>query len=124
MFSFRKRVIPLGLFQAVLDYIELNYRESITIEHLAAALGYNKSYLCTLFKAESGYSIMTHLNYVRISHAEDLVRNTDLTIAEVSSMVGYRSPSHFSRVFRQIVGKTPTQVRASEPEINRLDFMD
>lgn len=99
------------------EYIMQNYDQEIKLVHIASHIGMNESYLSHLFKKETGYGFTDFINNVRIKRAKDLLRLGDMNINEVSSCIGYTNPSYFSKVFKQIVGRSPIEYKKESKNI-------
>lgn len=112
------------LSQQIIHYLEAHYSEDISLDALAAALGYNKSYLCVAFKKDTNQTILDSLNMIRIRKAAELIVYSDLTLAQVSQMCGFASVSHFNRVFLKYAGITPGQCRRAYPADILFGFKD
>lgn len=96
---------------ACIDYIYYHLHESIHIKDLARQVKLNESYLSTLFKKETGSPVSSYILSKRIEAAENMLKFSDYTYAEISSILAFSSQSHFSRVFKQQTGYTPKQYR-------------
>lgn len=70
------------------------------------------STLSRMFKHHTGLTPLQFLLNIRLSAAKNLLKDTNLTISEISSMVGYDNPLYFSRLFHKHVGITPRDYRA------------
>lgn len=103
------------LTKNVVRYLESHYRESFSLEALAEALSFNKSYLCTAFKKDTKITITDCLNLIRIRHAAELISYSESSMADVAKEAGFGSASHFNHVFRQYIGTTPSEVRKAYP---------
>lgn len=103
------------LSQQIIHYLEANYSKDLSLDSLAAALGYNKSYLCVAFKKDTHQTILDCLNMIRIRKAAELIVYSELTLAQVAQMCGFSSVSHFNRVFFKYAGITPGQCRRAYP---------
>ena len=97
--------------EPALEMIWHGYRAPINIDMAAAATGYGKSNFCKIFKTVTGESFHSALNRRRVRVACDLLRGTNLPIADVGVEVGIPEPKTFSRVFRSIEGITPGEYR-------------
>ena len=104
----------------VIDFIKNNYHRHITLEELSSATYISKTYLSTLFKKETGYSIWEYINDVRVNRAQSLLANSDLSIVEISRMCGFEDQSYFTKVFRKIAGITPKKYRENYGVKSRL----
>lgn len=82
-----------------------------TSEEVVKQLHTNRTYFSQMMSAEIGMTFPEYLNSLRISHAEDLLRNTDLTIADVASQCGYSDSGYLGRKFKEKHGMTPSEWR-------------
>lgn len=97
--------------KAVIIYIDKHYPEQFTLEDMGKELGYNKSYLCTVFKADTGTTINDYLNLVRITHFAQYYSYQSEDIAKICAYCGFTSASHFNRTFKKFLGTTPTNYK-------------
>ncbi|GGF95135.1 response regulator [Paenibacillus aceti] len=96
---------------AIKQYIEENYAEDLSLEHLAARVYLSPHYLSSMFKKTTGCGINKYIKNVRMQKAKEMLTNTHLKIADVSSAVGYRNLSYFCQNFRDFYGHTPEKFR-------------
>lgn len=94
-----------------LDYIYQHLHEPIRVADLAELVGRNESYLSTLFKRETGRTISEYVLAKRMEAAQNMLKFTDDSYADISAILAFSSQSHFSRVFKQQTGYTPRQYR-------------
>ena len=83
------------------------------VEQLAQQFYLSSSYLSRLFKRETGTTLTTYLQNVRIEAAKNLLRTTALKSYEVAERVGINDPVYFSRIFKKITGLKPKDYRHS-----------
>lgn len=95
----------------VRDYLSTNFREKITLDSLANTFYINKYYLSRLFKAEYGQTINDYLQNVRITHAKQMLRFSNLSIDQIGEESGISPLYYFSRVFKQSEGINPSDYR-------------
>jgi AraC-like DNA-binding protein len=101
--------------QSIISFIEGHYQQDIHLEHFEDHLHLNKYYLAKLFKEVTGVTIFDYLLQRRINEAKILfLMDKQLGVTEVSYKVGFKHPSHFSRVFKSKVGYTPEQFRKQQ----------
>jgi AraC-like DNA-binding protein/quercetin dioxygenase-like cupin family protein len=93
------------------EYVRLNYAERISIEQATQLVHMSQAQFMKVFKKVSGMTFVAHVTRVRITNAMRLLRETDLTIAEVASRTGFSDQSYFDRRFRQAFGKSPREWR-------------
>lgn len=96
---------------AVKRYMDLHFKESLTLEQLAAEAHMNKFYLAHAFKREYGVSPIHYLISLRIEESKYLLTETDLTMSQIAQILGFSSPSYFSQVFRKTQGTSPMDYR-------------
>jgi len=111
--------------QKVFDYIEANYQEGITSSDVAVAVGYSPAYLTNLVAKQTGKPINVWIVKKRMVAALPLLENTNRTIEEISSSLGYQYACHFSRQSRQYHGLSPANWRKkhqSSAENRKLKF--
>lgn len=93
--------------EKALDLIYYNYKECLTVEYAAQVTGYGKSNFCKIFKEITGESFHQALNRQRISTACGLLAETNLSVSDISTEVGFYETKAFCRVFKDIMGDTP-----------------
>jgi two-component system response regulator YesN len=101
------------LLKALL-YIQGHYYEDVNIDHVSLAIGVSSSYLHQLFKRDLGRTFLDYLTEYRINQAKRILQYEDIKMMEVASRVGYRSPQHFSQVFKKLTGILPHQYREKD----------
>lgn len=97
--------------QQVKAYLEEHYREQITLDLVAGRFYLNKFYLARSFREQFGTTVLGYLNQIRITHAKQLLRFSDLTAETIGREVGIPEPGYFSRVFKKVEGVTPGEYR-------------
>lgn len=96
---------------AVRRYIDAHYKESLDLDTLAQEAHVNKYYMAHAFKREFGISPINYLIRRRIEESRYLLRETDLSLSQISRMLGFSSASYFSQTFRRTEGITPMEYR-------------
>lgn len=94
-----------------LKYMQEHFHEDIAIEEVSQATGISPSYLHQLFKRELERTFLDYLTELRINQAKHILSHEDAKMTEVCTRVGYRSPQHFSQVFKKTTGMLPHQFR-------------
>lgn len=92
-------------------YIDAHYPENITIDFLAALTHLNKFYLMHAFMREYNISPINYLIARRIRESKYLLANTDHSLAQISSILGFSSPSYFSQSFKRLEKTAPREYR-------------
>ncbi len=97
-------------------YIREHSEQKFSLSEIAGALFVNSNYLARVFKHETGHTLLWHHNAVRCESAMKMLLETKLSVAEISSAVGYISPAHFSHQFKKITGLSPSEWRKKAEE--------
>lgn len=103
-------------------YLHEHYAGHISLQFMAELLNLNSNYLCELFKKESGVGYVEYLNTIRINKAKSLLLESDATVEAISSQVGFTSASHFSRIFKKMVGQTISDFRATSTPNQNIEY--
>jgi AraC-like DNA-binding protein len=97
--------------RAVFEYIGENYANRISLPQMAAVARLSRPQFHTVFKRATGMTLVDYLTQVRLTHAARLLQQTDRSIAEIASAVGFADQSYFDRRFRRHYGRTPRVFR-------------
>ena len=100
--------------EKMLVYIARNYQEDLKLEDLASEFNFNYHYLSAYFSQQMQEGFSDYLNRVRIEKACRLLQESNKSIAQISSEVGYAEHSYFCRVFKKVTGETPSEWRRSK----------
>lgn len=96
---------------AVRRYIDAHFKEPLTLDYLAEIAHVNKYYLAHSFKEEFGISPINYQLQRRIEESCYLLRQTDLSLAQISRILGFSSSSYFSQIFRKSKHVSPSEYR-------------
>lgn len=97
-------------------FIQDHHSEDLTLGQVAAAVHTSVFYFCKLFKQSTGITFTEFVSQTRVDHAKNLLLNPNLHVSEIAYEVGFQSLTHFNRIFKKLVGKSPTQYRAHLPK--------
>ena len=92
-------------------YIREHSEQKFSLSEIAGILYVNSNYLARVFKHETGHTLLWYHNAVRCENAKKMLAETNLSIAEIGSAVGYISPAHFSHQFKKMTGVSPSDWR-------------
>ncbi|WP_299838822.1 AraC family transcriptional regulator [uncultured Tenacibaculum sp.] len=95
----------------VLKYISDNYSKNISLEDISQVACMTTNSFCRFFKKVTNKSFTQFLNEVRIRNASRYLAQNNLSVSEVSYLVGYNSITNFNKQFKQIMGSTPKSYR-------------
>jgi len=94
------------------EYILEHQSEDINLGQVARAVNTSTFYFCKMFKKVTGINFTDYLSRVRIEKSKNLLLNPNLRVSEIAFEVGFQSLTHFNRVFKKVLGQTPTEYRA------------
>lgn len=98
-------------FKAILNYINENYCKDISAQSISKDFNVNSNYFSQLFRKELGIAFTEYLTKLRMEYACKLLKTTDIPVSEISEQVGYNDYFYFSRVFKKVIGKSPSTYR-------------
>jgi AraC-like DNA-binding protein len=106
----------------VIEYIHANTSGNISLADMAKIAELTPHHLATLFTKATGLSPHQYVLRVRIERAKSHLTDDRSSIAEVSKLVGFRTQEHFTKVFRKVVGVTPSEFRKELADDARKDI--
>jgi len=99
------------LADVLLRHFRDNLGARLSLSDIADKFSYSRSFLCKTFKEETGESLMSCFNRLKIEEAERLLRETDKTINEVAISLGFSDAKYFGALFKSHTGASPTEFR-------------
>ena len=102
-----------GIFiKKVLNYIDSNsFDHDFSLLKIAESLNISQSLISHQFKKQTGQTVISYVNFLRIEKAKKLLMETDLQIVDIVNQIGYYDVSSFTRKFKKEVGVTPGRFR-------------
>lgn len=97
-------------------YLDSNLERKIATEDMASLTGLSMFYFSRKFKLTTGLSPYEYVLVRRVQRARSLLLSSDHSIAEIALETGFSSQSHFTTVFKQVLGQTPGKFRESHNE--------
>ncbi len=120
-----KRKSPFSMHVTLaVEYIDTHLHSKISLAMMAESLGIGKTYLCDIFRKETGFTVGEYINRSRIRAAENMLKYSEYSGAEIGNFLGFSGHSHFISAFRKETGMTPGEYRAKnfrKEFINRDD---
>ena len=109
--SEQKRQADTRPIRTAKQYIQEHYADPLTLEWVSNIVGFSGSYFSSLFKKETGRNFLEYLSEVRMNRAKELLRETNLSVAEVCVRVGYSDLKYFTKSFKKATGLKPGEFR-------------
>lgn len=103
--------LPPRRLQRVFAHIRENIALDLTVSELAQTVGMSQYYFSKLFKMSTGTTPHQYVMRQRVERAQEHLRESRTALAEVATQVGFETQSHFTSVFRRLVGATPKHYR-------------
>jgi AraC family transcriptional regulator len=107
------QTLPGSRLRRVTEYIQAHLDHDLTLARLGAVVYMSPYHFARLFQHSTGLPPHRFVVRTRIDHAASLLAAPELSIARIAQAVGFRTPSHFSTVFRRLMGVTPRAYRAA-----------
>ncbi|NLC41123.1 MAG: helix-turn-helix transcriptional regulator, partial [Clostridiaceae bacterium] len=108
-----RKIAKDATVETIEKFLINNIYNKLTLQDICDVFLISKSYLCKIFKEQTGESLMDYLTALKMREAKKLIREDQYNVTQISSLLGYSSIQHFSRMFKKIVGFSPTEYENS-----------
>ncbi len=108
-------------FEQMLDYIDENYNQEISLSDLSAKFYINMTYICDLFKKNRSTTFSKYLTNLRLEKAYHMICYTKTPLSEITEVVGYRDYYYFIKKFKKKYNITPGQLRKAKTANNTAE---
>ena len=109
----------IDAIEQALIYINENYAQDLSLSSVAKISYMEETYFSKRFKKLTGFGFSEYLTHTRIKVAEELLKNSDLSINEISDQCGFSGSNYFGDLFKKINGISPSAYRKSVRETNK-----
>src|SRR5215475_3466873 len=103
-----------GAMRRVREYVEVHLGESIDLSMLAGIAGLSVHHFARQFKQSARVTPHVYLTLKRVERAQEMLVQTEMSLAEIAIAVGFFDQGHLARHFRHLLGKTPREFRWSQ----------
>lgn len=94
------------------NYVHEHYADyEISLDRMSEQFGLSINALSKLFKEEIGIGFKEYVTNLRVEKGKQLLKEEELSVAEITGQLGYTNPSHFIKIFKRYEGITPNQYR-------------
>lgn len=111
MRSLKRNYGSSNYIRKAIGFITDNFNKPIRISQIAEHVGISEKYLSTLFKKETGSSLVSYIEQIRLQEACRMLSYTELTYAQIADDLSFNSQSYFIKQFKKKYGLTPMQYR-------------
>lgn len=101
----------VGSEQRVLNYIDRNIRDGISLDQAAEYANMSSYYFSRVFKKITGVNFITYVTDCKIAVAQEMLVDTDMPVLSIAYELSYNEANYFSKAFKRKVGMTPTEYR-------------
>jgi len=119
--TFEKQTKTNLKMREVWRFMITNYQRNIALDEVAQYVSMNRSSFCTFYKREKGQTFLAALNELRIESSCQMLRETNIPVADICYAVGFNDVPHFNRTFKKMKGETPKNYRIKmnqKPAVN------
>lgn len=99
----------IRMVKEAIRYLQEHFAQSVTVDEVAAAVGFSKYYFSRGFKEITGRTLVDYLNVIRVSHARRLLASGRFNVSESAERSGFTNLSYFTKTYRRYVGNLPSQ---------------
>lgn len=104
-----------------IEYIKMNYYKRLTLEEIAESAYLSKTYLSSIFKKETGQSISSYINRVRVDKSKTMLLQDSASIIDIANACGFEDQSYYTKVFKSITGMTPKKFRENRGNVSKKE---
>ena len=102
-----------NMMEKIKAYIQDSYGDpDFNVSSVADKFNFSPDYIGKLFSQYSGCTMSAYISAIRLNKAIELLRDTEISINDIASIVGYASPNYFAKVFKKSQNLTPSEYRA------------
>lgn len=102
--------------ERILQYIHAHIGEKITLAQLARVVNFNETYLCTVFRAHTGTSIVNYINQTKMEKAAEELQESDILLKNLAAELGFSDQFYFNKMFRKYYGLSPSEYRKKQQD--------
>lgn len=106
-----EKITDSAIIREAVHYFEANYQDKALLSNFCDKYHYNLQYMSRRFKKETGLTALEYIQKIRIKKSCALLVGSSLTIREIAHQTGYDDIKFFNRIFRKMVGMTPSEYR-------------
>ena len=114
----RAEPIPSKILESI-SYIQLNLKQSLTVNFLAKRASLHQDYFSRLFYRFTGERPLAYIHMKRIERAQYLIATTSLPYMEIAEQTGFDSVPHFAKVFKKVTSLTPGEYKKRNEQVTR-----
>lgn len=102
------------IVREAIEYLRVNLDQDISLEDISRSIKISPYELSRKFKRETGFTITEYINKLRINEALQLLENENMSVTDISQMIGFNDANYFTKVFKKLYGITPSEYRKNK----------
>lgn len=102
------------LVGAITRYLRKNIQRKLSLDEICSRFSYSKSFLCKIFKEQTGQTLIACFNRLKMEEAARLLQETPLSATAIASSLGFQDLKYFDAMFKKHYGTTPVAYRANQ----------
>ena len=99
------------LVSVIKEHLQSNLAKKISINDVCKKFSYSRSFICKIFKEQTGESLITYFNRLKLEEAKRMLLESEATLSEISEILGFSETKYFGTVFKKIYGMSPAAYR-------------
>lgn len=99
------------LTDVIKKYLRKNIGKKLSLDDVCNKVNYSHSFICKTFKKETGETVFSFFNRLKVDEAKRLLADTEMSVSEISANLGFTEIKYFGALFKKITGITPTDYR-------------
>lgn len=103
-----------GITEVLLEYFKENIGGRLSLDQICRKINYSRSFICKTFKEQTGETLIACFNRMKVEEAERLLRETELSVAQVAQELGFSDSKYFNTIFKKQTGITPAVYRKEQ----------
>ncbi len=108
-----RNTLPLPRLRRVVERMQADLSTDLDLRLLAAESGYSTNHFLRMFRTATGFTPHQYLIRLRVTKAQKLIRERSARLIDIALACGFSNHAHLSRIFRQVIGATPSEYRRS-----------
>ena len=102
------------LVNAILRFLRKNVHQKLTLDEICSRFSYSKSFLCKIFKEQTGETLIACFNRLKMEEAKQLLTESAQSVTAIAGSLGYQDVKYFDAIFKKHAGVTPVAYRANQ----------
>ncbi len=98
----------------IVDHLQANIGTRLSLDDICRKVNYSRSFLCKIFKEQTGQTLFSYFNKLKIDEAKRLLEETEMMVLDISKELGFSDVKYFGSLFKNIVGMSPLEYKKSK----------